>query len=58
MAKSKRCKRSKLRILSRPEELVEFLQDVGLGKRKATEREVEVACKELDQYLPEKVTRH
>ena len=37
----------------RPFELVDFLQDVALGKKKATMREVEAASKELDEYLPD-----
>lgn len=36
---------------SRADELIDFLQDVGLGKRDATEQEVEDAQKELDNLL-------
>ena len=32
-----------------------FLQDVALGKRVATNREVNKACKQLDRYLSEPV---
>lgn len=34
-------------------ELVDFLQDVALGKRKASMREVNRAAKELSKYLPD-----
>jgi hypothetical protein len=37
---------------ARAEELVDFLQDVALGKRQATDKEIEDATKELDKYLP------
>jgi hypothetical protein len=39
--------------LTRAEQLIDFLQDVALGKRAATEREVYEAKVELDQYLPD-----
>ncbi|MGO8854399.1 MAG: hypothetical protein ACLQO1_01625 [Steroidobacteraceae bacterium] len=35
----------------RAEELTDFLQDYALGKRDATEQEVEAAQKELDELL-------
>jgi hypothetical protein len=60
--KTKGCKRAISRELSRAEFLVEFLQDVALGKRTATARDVNEAKDELDKYLPdpepEQVTRH
>lgn len=36
----------------RTAELVDFLQDVTLGKREATDGEVDAASEELDRYLP------
>lgn len=36
---------------SRAQELVDFLQDVALGKRKATEQEITEAAEKLEQYL-------
>ena len=38
---------------SRAEELLDFLQDVALGKRKASEREIGDAIKELRAHLPD-----
>jgi hypothetical protein len=37
----------------KPAELVDFLQDVALGKRAATEEEIEEAQKELGELLPD-----
>ncbi|MGB7603213.1 MAG: hypothetical protein WBM24_23120 [Candidatus Sulfotelmatobacter sp.] len=38
---------------ARASELVDFLQDVALGKRKATDAEVDQAQKEFDKLLPD-----
>lgn len=38
---------------ARAEELVDFIQDVALGKRKATAKETEDAMAELNKYLPD-----
>ena len=38
---------------ARAEELVEFVQDVALGKKKATEKEINDAMAELSKYLPD-----
>jgi hypothetical protein len=38
---------------SRADELVDFLQDVALGKRKATEQQIDDAQEELNQLLPD-----
>lgn len=38
--------------LLRAEELIDFLQEVALGKRTATDDEVNQATKELDEFLP------
>jgi hypothetical protein len=47
---------------SRAHELVAFLQDVALGKRTASARDVDAAAKELGEYLPdlesERVRQH
>jgi len=37
----------------RVRELVRFMQDVALGRRTATAREVNRACAQLDRYLPD-----
>jgi hypothetical protein len=51
--KSKAKKPPKTPEHARAEELVDFLQDVALGKREATTNECEEAMAELDKYLPE-----
>ena len=38
---------------ARLRELVQFVQDVALGKRKATPREISRACELRDRYLPD-----
>jgi hypothetical protein len=37
----------------RVREAVRFMQDVALGRRSATTREVNRACEQLDRYLPD-----
>jgi len=53
MPKSRPRGRSKRGKLFRSEELLDFLQDVALGKRKASEREIGDAIKELRAHLPD-----
>ncbi len=53
MGKSRARKRQERRRFTRPEELLEFLLEVGLGTRNATRRELEEAVEELTGYLAE-----